>query len=56
MRRIISSPELKETSAACYPLSNRYESSPFARACSAIIAPDRAARKSNRILKYYLTF
>ena len=46
---MISKPELNETKAACRPLFKRWESSPFARACNAIIAPERAANKSNRI-------
>ena len=53
MRRIMSNPELNETSAACSPLSNRCESSPLARACKAIIAPDKAAKKSKRIVRGY---
>ncbi len=46
---MIAKPELNETRAACNPLSNRWDSSPFARACKAIIAPDKAANKSKRI-------
>ena len=53
MITIMSNPELKEISAACSPLSRRCESSPLARACSAIIAPERAASKSKRIARGY---
>ena len=49
MTKMISNPEPNETKAACRPLSRRCESSPFARACNAIIAPERAANKSKRI-------
>jgi hypothetical protein len=47
---ITTSPDPKETSAASIGLPIRSESSPFARACNAIIIPDIAARKSKREL------
>ena len=46
---IMINPEPKETRAASKPLLSRCESSPFARACRAIINPESAANKSKRI-------
>ena len=50
---IMTNPEPKETRAASNPLLIRWESSPFARACSAIITPESVARISKRIKRAY---
>ena len=50
IKEIIIKPEPKDTSAASIGFPMRYESSPLARACTAIINPEIAARISKRAL------
>ena len=47
---MIIRPEPNEIRAACNPLSNWCDNSPFIRACMEIIAPAIAARISSRII------
>jgi len=50
IKEMIIRPEPKDTSAASIGFPMRCESSPLARACTAIIRPEIAARISNRVL------